>query len=132
MNYWCINLSYGEENQQYYIEILMELLERARRKLQELWRDGWTLHQEDAPAHNALSVNQVSANKNITALEYPTFSPHLAPCDFCFFPKIKSVFRGTHFVLVENVKAKMAENPNRVLEHELRNCFEHWQHHLSN
>jgi hypothetical protein len=35
-----------------------------------------------------------------------------------------------HFVLVESVKAKMAEVLNSLTEHELRNCFEHWQHRL--
>jgi len=42
------------------------------------------------------------------------------------FPKIKSVFKGTHFVSVENVKAKMVEILNSLTEHDLQNCFEHW------
>jgi len=58
------------------------------------------------PAHNALSVKQFLANNNITVLEHPPYSPDLAPCNFCLFPKIKSVLKGTHFVLVENVEAK--------------------------
>jgi transposase len=64
-----------------------------------------------APAHNALSVKQFLANKNITVLEHPPYSPDLAPCDF--FPKIKSVLKGTHFVSVENVKAKNGGNPQQ-------------------
>jgi len=43
-------------NQQYYIEVLTKLRERVRRKRPELWRNGWILHQDNAPAHNALSV----------------------------------------------------------------------------
>jgi hypothetical protein len=54
----------------------------------------------------------------------------LASCDFCLFPKIKSVLRGTHFVSVEYVKAKMADILNSLTEHDLRNCFEHWQHRM--
>jgi len=61
------------------------------------------------PAHNALSVKQFLANKNITVLEHRPYSPDLALCDFCPFPNIKSVLKGTHFVSVENVKAKMVE-----------------------
>jgi hypothetical protein len=33
-------------------------------------------------------------------------------------------------VSVENVEAKTAEILNSITEHDLRNCFEHWQHHM--
>jgi len=117
-------------NQHYYIEVLMKLHEHVIRKRLELWRNGWILHQDNAPAHNALSVKQFLANKNIIVLEHPPYSPDLAPCDFCLFPKIKSVLKGTHFVLGENVKARTAETLNSLREHDLQNCFEHWQHHM--
>ena len=91
-------------NQQYYIEVLTKLHEHVRRKQLELWRNGWILHQDNTPAHNALSVKQFLVNKNITVFEHPPYSPGLAPCYFYLFPKIKSVLKGTHFVLVENVK----------------------------
>jgi transposase len=86
------------------------------------------LHQDNAPAHNALSVEQLLANTNITVLEHPPYSPDLAPCDFCLFPEIKSVLKINHFVSVENVKAKTAGRRNSLTEQDLRNCFEHWQH----
>jgi len=117
-------------NQQFYIEVLMKLRERVGRKRPELWRNGWILHQRSAPAHNTLSVKQFLAKYNITVLERPPYSPDLTPCDFFPFPKIKSVLKGTHFVLVENVKAKTAVIVNSLTEHDLRNCFEHWQHHM--
>jgi len=58
-------------NQRYYTEVLTKLRERVRRKLPELWRNGWILHQDNAPAHNSLSVKQFLANRNITVLEHP-------------------------------------------------------------
>jgi hypothetical protein len=88
------------------------------------------LHKDNAPAHNALSVKQFLANKNITGLKHPPYSPDLAPCDFYLFPKFKSVFEGTHFMSVENVKAKTVEILNSLTEHDLLNCFEHWQHRM--
>jgi histone-lysine N-methyltransferase SETMAR len=87
-------------------------------------------HQDNAPAHNALSVEQFLANKNITVLEHSPYSPDLAPCYFCLFAKIKSVFKGTHFVLAELVKAKTVEILNSLTEHDLQNCFEHLQHRM--
>jgi len=85
-------------NQKYYIEVLTKSDECVRRKQLELWRNGWILHQDNAPTHNTLSVKQFLANKNITVLEHPLYSPDLTPCDFCLFPKIKSVLKGAHFV----------------------------------
>jgi hypothetical protein len=82
------------------------------------------LHQDNAPAHNALSVKQFLATKNITVLD-PPYSADLAPCNFCLFPNSKLVLRGTYFVSLENVKAKMAEILNSLTEHDLQNCFEH-------
>jgi len=75
-------------------------------------------------------VKQFLANKNITLLEHLPYSPDLAHCDFFLFPKIKSVLKGTNFVSVENVKAKTAEIISSLTEHDLRNCFEHWQHRM--
>ena len=117
-------------NQQYCIEVLTNLRDRVRRKRPELWRNRWILHQDNAPVHNALSVKQFLATKNIAVFEQPPYSSDLAPCDFYLFPEIKSVLKGTHFVLVESVKAQKAEFLNSFTEHELRNCFEHWQHRL--
>jgi len=102
----------------------------VRRKRLELWRNGWILHQDNVPAHNALSAKQFLANKNITVLEHPPYLSDLAPCDFYLFPKIKSVLKGTHFVSGEHVKAKMTEILNSLTEHDLQNRFEHWQHRM--
>ena len=117
-------------NQQYYTEVLMKLRECMRRKLPELWRNRWILHQDNAPAHNAHSVKQFLANKNINVLQHPPKLPKPVPCDFYLFPKIKSVLKRNHFLSVENVKAKTAQFHNSLTEHDHRNCSEHWQHRM--
>jgi len=38
------------------------------------------------------------------------------------------MLKENHFVSVEDVKVKMADNLNILTEHDLRNCFEYWQH----
>jgi len=85
-----------------------------RRKWPELWRNGWILHQDNVTAHNALSVKQFLANKNITVLEHPPYSANLTPCYFYLFPKIKSVLKGSNFVSAEKVKAKTVEILNTL------------------
>jgi hypothetical protein len=75
-------------------------------------------------------LKQLLVNRNITVLEHPPYSSGLTACNFCLFPKIKPVLKVTHFVSVENVKAKAVEILNSLTEHDLWNCFEHWQHRM--
>jgi histone-lysine N-methyltransferase SETMAR len=94
----------------------MKLRKRVRMKRPELWRNWWILHQDNVPAHNALSMKQFLANKNSTVLEHPPYSPDLTPFySFYFypFPNIKSVLKGTHFVSEKHVKAKNGEDPQQ-------------------
>jgi len=69
-------------NQFYYKEDLTNLHEWMRRR-PEMWKKGsWVLHQDNMPAHNALSVKMFLTKHKITMLEHPPYSPDLAPCDF--------------------------------------------------
>jgi len=65
----------------------------------------------NVPAHKALPVKQFLANKNIIEVEQPSYSPTLARCHFFYFPKIKSVLKGTQSVSVEDMKAKNCGEP---------------------
>ncbi|VVC46534.1 Transposase, type 1 [Cinara cedri] len=73
-------------NKIYYLSVLATLRERVRKKRPELWKNNsWILHQDNAPAHNVLSVKQYLAGKRTPVLEHAPYSPDLAPCDiFCF------------------------------------------------
>ncbi|GFV41538.1 mariner Mos1 transposase [Trichonephila clavipes] len=64
--------------------------------------NSWILHQDKAPAHNALSVKRYLADKRTPVLEH-------VPYDFFLFPKIKSALKGTRFESMEVVKQKTAE-----------------------
>jgi hypothetical protein len=87
-------------NQKYYLEVLTKLSERVRKKRSDLWKKkSWILHQDNAPAHNALAVKQFLADKCIPVLQHPVYSLDLAPCDFYLFPKVKNVLKGTHLSL---------------------------------
>ena len=74
--------------------------------------------------HNALSVKQFLADRHISVLEHPPYSPDFAPCNFHLFPKVKSALKRTHFQSVEEIKAKMAELLKRVTTSDLQHCFE--------
>ncbi|KAL4153743.1 hypothetical protein QTP88_001576 [Uroleucon formosanum] len=96
-------------NQYYYKEVLIKLRERVRKKRPDLWKNGWVLHQDNAPAHSAFSIQRFLTEKKISVLQHPPYSPDIAPCDFFLFPKIKSFLKGTHFQTVDDVKMKTAE-----------------------
>ena len=111
-------------NQVYYEEVLTTLCERVKRRRPEMWKNGsWILHQDNAPAHNALSVKTFLAKHKIPVMEHPPYSPDLAPCDFFLFPKVKSALKGTRFESVEAVKAKVTELLNSISEDELQHCL---------
>ncbi|KAG5321996.1 MOS1T transposase, partial [Acromyrmex heyeri] len=104
------------------------LRERVRKKRSELWKNkSWILHQDNAPAHNALSVKRYLAARGTPVLEHAPYSPDLAPCDFFLFPKIKSALKGTRFESMEEVKRKSAELLNVLTKEDFQHCFDQWK-----
>jgi histone-lysine N-methyltransferase SETMAR len=93
-------------NQTYYTELLTKLRGKIRRKRPELWKNGWILHQDNTPAHNALSVRQFLAKKQVPVLHHAPYSPDLAPCAFFLFPKLKHSLKGTHFQSIKTSRGK--------------------------
>ncbi|KAG5320522.1 MOS1T transposase, partial [Acromyrmex heyeri] len=85
------------------------------------------LHQDNAPAHNALSVKRYLATRGTPVLEHAPYSPDLAPCDFFLFPKIKSALKGTRFESMEEVKRKSAELLNALTKEDFQHCFDQWK-----
>jgi hypothetical protein len=58
-------------NQKYYLEVLIKLLERVKKNRTELWKkESWSLHQDNAAAHNALSVKQFLDDKCTPVLQH--------------------------------------------------------------
>ena len=118
-------------NQVYYKEVLTNLHEQVRRRRPEIWKNGsWVLYQDNMAAHNTLSVKTFLTKHKITVLEYPLYSPDLAPCDFFLFQKIKSALKGTRFRPIDAVKAKAMELVNKLSEDDLQRCFQQWKIHM--
>ena len=86
----------------------------------------WVLHQDNAPAENALSVTTFLTKHKITVLEHPPYSPDLSAL-WLFFPKIKSALKGTKFETADAVKAKTTEPMNKLSEDDLQHCFQQWK-----
>ena len=115
-------------NQVYYKNVLTILRECVRRRSPDMWKNAsWILHHDNAPAHNALSVKRYLAKNNIPVMEYPLYSPDLAPCDFFLFLKIKSSLKGTRFESVDAVKTKATQLLNSLTQNYLQHYFQQWK-----
>jgi hypothetical protein len=90
-------------NQAYYVKIEKQFCEDVCIKSPELWPNDWLLHH-DIPAHKMLSVKQFWAQKLITVIEHPPYSPALSQKDFWLFPKIKSALKGRKFQDTEDIQ----------------------------
>ena len=80
-------------NQQCYMEVLTRLWESVQMKRPRLWLDKWILHDDNAPAHEALRVPEFLAKNSITKMDHPPYSPDLAPCEIWLFPKLKNALK---------------------------------------
>ena len=102
-----------------------------KEKKRELWETrSWLLHHDNAPAHNALRIREFLAKNNIAVLEQPSCSPHLAPCDFFSFPKLKEVIKGTCFQDSKAIKTVVTRELRAIPEESFQECVEEWQRRL--
>ena len=102
---------------------------RLRKRTQQVRTDiadDWVLHHDNAPAHTALSIREFLAKKNIPVLPHPPYSPDLAPCDFCLFPKLKLKLKGHHFGTIENIQKTVTDELNTLTENDFRYCHDQW------
>ena len=103
----------------------------VREKRRELWETrSRLLHHGNASAHNALEIPEFLPKNNIVVLEQPPNSPHLAPCDFFLFSKLKEVIKGTHFQNSDAIKTAVTKDLRAIPENSFQECVEAWQRRL--
>ena len=65
----------------------------VRKSTHQSWLD-------NAPVHNSILVTDYLTKMGIKTVPHPPYSPDLAPCDFCLFPKL----RGCCYETIEAMK----------------------------
>ena len=60
----------------------------------------WHFHQDNASVHNSILVTDYLTKMGIKTVPQPPYSPDLAHCDFCLFPKL----RDCHYETIEEMK----------------------------
>ena len=88
-------------NKAYYVEVLREFRKRFGWKRPALFKSGQChFHQDNVPVHNSILVTDYLTQIGIQTVPQPPYSPDLAPCDFCLFPKL----RGCRYETIEEMK----------------------------
>ena len=107
-------------NQTFYLQVLERLRNRVVRIRREI-ANTWFLQHDNAPSHTSFAVRKFLAQHNITMLPHPPYSPDLAPCNLCFFPKLKTHLKGHHFGTVAT------RDLNKISSEHFLHCYEEWQ-----
>ena len=91
------------------VEVLREFRKRFCWKKPALFKSSqWHFQQDNAPVYNSILVTDYLTKMGIKTVPHPSYSPDLAPCDFCLFPKL----RGCCYETIEEMK----EAVMRVIE----------------
>jgi histone-lysine N-methyltransferase SETMAR len=118
---------------EYYSNLLTRLDEKIHEKSSGLQKKKLIFHQDSACAHKCVLAVGKLRDLHYELLEHPTYSPDLAPSDFCLFPKLKLFLAGQRFSLnqdaiaaVEGYFADLMKNQYRdgimALEHRWNKC----------
>ena len=77
-------------NKEYNVEVLWKFRKTFRRKWPALFKsDQWHFHQDNTPVHISILATDYFTKIGIKTVPQPPYSPDLAPCDFCLFPKLR-------------------------------------------
>ena len=60
----------------------------------------------------------------IETVPHPSYSPHLAPCDFWLFPKLKENLRGCRYETIEEMKEAMTKVIDTLAQADFHEAFQ--------
>jgi histone-lysine N-methyltransferase SETMAR len=115
-------------NRTYFMIILKWLCEAVCRRRPELRPSDWILYHDNTPAHKVLYVKQFLAQKLITEMEHPPFSPCLASNVFWLFPGVKYALKAQCFEDIEDIQKKCDDSIDSYSTTGVPKCFQQWQH----
>ena len=111
--------------QDYYVEVLREFRKISRRKRPALFKSGqWHFQQDNVPVHNSILVTDYLTKMGINTVLQPPYSPDLAPCDFCLFPKLKEKLRGCRYDTIEEMKEAVTKVIDTFTKEDFHGAFQ--------
>jgi len=82
---------------EYYSSLLVQLKDILKEKRRGNVIKGDLFLHDNAPTHRALATQKKLAYLGFQFLDYPPYSPDLAPSDYHLFPGLKKQLKGRHF-----------------------------------
>ena len=112
-------------NKEYYVEVFREFRKRFRRKSPALFKSGqWHFLQDNAPVYNYILVTDYFIKIGIKTVSHHPYSPDLAPCDFCLFPKLKEKLRGyRRYETTEEMKEAVTKVIDMLTQEDFHGAF---------
>ena len=108
-------------NKEYYFEVLREFRKRFRRKRPALFKSGQRhFHQDNTPVHNSILVTDYLTKMGIKTVPHSPYSPDIAPCDFCLFPKT----RGCCYETIKEMKEAVTKVIDTLTQEDFHGAFQ--------
>ena len=105
--------------------VLREFQKRFRQKRSALFKSGqWHFQQDNAPVHNSILVIEYLSKMGIKTVPQPLYSPDLAPCDFCLFPKLKENLWGCRYETIEEMKEAVTKVIDTLTQKDFHGAFQ--------
>ena len=103
------------------VEVLREFRKRLFGKRPALFKSGLMhFHQDNALVHNSILVTDYWTKMGIKTVPQPPYSPDLAPCDFCLFPKL----RGCRYETTEEMKEAVTKVIDTLTQEDFNGAFQ--------
>ena len=117
--HWILTGQTG--NKEYYVEVLREFRKTFLGKRPALFKSGqWHFHQDNTPVHNSILEIDYLTKMGIKTVLHPPYSPDLAPCDFCLFPKV----RGCCYETNEEMKEAVTNVIDTLTQEDFHGAFQ--------
>jgi hypothetical protein len=114
-------------NSDFYCDILRHLRENEQQKRPELWRNhNQLLHHDNVPTHMSLKTKESVTNNNMIIFPHPSYSLHIAPCDFALFPKLKMKLKR-RFETMSDIQRELQAILDSIKENDCHSAFEAWK-----
>ena len=93
------------------VEVLWKFSKRFCQKRPALFKSvQWHFQQDNAPVHNYILITDYLTKMGIKTVPHPPYSPDLAACDFCLFPKLT----GCRYETIEDMNGTSALQPEEI------------------
>jgi [histone H3]-lysine36 N-dimethyltransferase SETMAR len=87
---------------------------------------GLILRDDNARPHRAWTTNEFLAQNRVESYRNPPYSPHLSPCDFFLFGRLKSQLRGIRFNDDNDMLMALASTIGGLTKAGFQSCFSDW------